>query len=81
MNQTTRFDMKKYGAFLRESEKSAGTIEKYIRDTGSFLTWMGDSDLCKEKVVEWKESLVKSGYEPVTINSMLSSVNSFLRKH
>lgn len=72
-------EIERYTAFLRESEKADGTIEKYARDVRSFVSWIGQEALCKEKVIEWKESLVESGYEPVTINSMLSSLNSFFK--
>ena len=79
MEQTMYNATERYIAFLHESEKAAGTIEKYARDVRSFVSWIGREALCKEKVIEWKESLVENGYEPVTINSMLSSLNSFFR--
>ncbi|MDO4983332.1 MAG: tyrosine-type recombinase/integrase [Eubacteriales bacterium] len=79
MEQTMCNEIERYTAFLHESEKADGTIEKYVRDVRSFVSWIGQEALCMEKVIEWKESLVESGYEPVTINSMLSSLNSFFK--
>ena len=79
MEQTMCNEIERYTAFLHENEKADGTIEKYTRDVRSFVSWIGQETLCKEKVIEWKESLVESGYGPVTINSMLSSLNSFFK--
>ena len=72
-------EIERYTAFLHKSEKTEGTIEKYVRDVRSFIEWIGKEALCKEKVIAWKESLIESKYEPVTINSMLSSLNLFLK--
>ena len=77
MEQTIYVEIDRYTDFLHENEKASGTIEKYIRDIHSFIGWIGRETLCKEKVIEWKESLVESEYKPTTINSMLSSLNSF----
>ena len=71
--------IEKYEVFLHESEKADGTIEKYLRDVCSFMDWLNGGSLCKEKIIEWKESLIENGYEPVTINSMLAALNSFFR--
>lgn len=46
-----------YNAFLIDEEKSAATIEKYIRDVIAFTEWLGDNELCKEKVLAYKEYL------------------------
>lgn len=69
--------------FLLEQERSPGTAEKYTRDVRAFLNWQkavckGEKPLCRQQVIDWKEALLEKKYAPVTINSMLSSVNSFL---
>ena len=79
MEQSNYSGVEGYMAFLHESEKAEGTIEKYVRDVNAFIKWLDQEHICKEKVIEWKESLVESGYGPVTINSMLSSLNSFFK--
>lgn len=63
--------------YLRQEEKSALTVEKYLRDTGKFLRWLGSRELTKAIVLEFKEELV-AGYAVASVNSMLSSVNSYL---
>ena len=64
---------------LAEEERSAGTVEKYLRDTGAFLEWLAGAPVSREAVTGWKAHLVRSGYRPATINSMLAALNTFLR--
>ena len=79
-----------YAAYLAHEEKSHGTKEKYMRDVGRFLDWLaGHSEgsakesmndvLSLELVAQWRDCLKENGYAAVTVNSMLGSVNSFLR--
>ena len=35
--------------------------------------------ITKEKAAGWKQTLMEQGYKPVTINSMIASINSFFR--
>ena len=67
-----------YRAFLIQEEKSELTIEKYLRDVRRFLHWLGDALLTKERVLAYKAMLVEQ-YAVASANSMLSSVNSYLR--
>lgn len=64
---------------LRLEERESGTIEKYLRDVRAFAGWLEGRTLNKEAVVAWKEHLLKKGYAPSTINSMLIAVNQFFR--
>ena len=63
---------------LFQEERSAGTVEKYRRDLRAFSVWMEGRALKKETTTGWKESLLSKGYQPATINSMLSALNGFL---
>jgi len=63
---------------LFETEHSRGTIEKYARDVTAFSEWLGDRELNKENTVAWKNELTAGDYKPATVNSMLSSLNTFL---
>lgn len=67
-----------YRTWLAAEEKSAGTIEKYLRDIYSFFRWLNGEAVSKERALDWKAYLLERGYAPVTINSMLSAVNSLL---
>ena len=63
--------------YLIGEEKSELTVEKYLRDAGKFLGWLGGEALTKSKVLEYKSMLMER-YAIASINSMLSSVNRYL---
>lgn len=70
------------GAFqrhLRDAERCDGTIEKYMRDLRRFSRWLAGKPVTAELAAAWKSELVRGGYSPRTINSMLSVINSFFR--
>jgi len=82
MENTTIISSKvieKFVQWLRTEERSEGTVEKYVRDITKFGLWLTDREISKERVSEWKEVLLSENYAPVTINSMLASVNTFCR--
>lgn len=62
--------------YLISEEKSPKTIEKYIRDIKEFARWLGSRQLCKQEMLTYKERLL-SEYAPASVNSILSSLNSF----
>ncbi len=59
-------------------EKSAATVEKYLRDIRAFSAFLGNTAVTKEAVIAYKQSLVEEGYTVRSVNSMLSSINSLL---
>ena len=63
---------------LISEEKSAATVDKYLRDARAFLTYSSGRSITKEYTVSYKHLLQKRGYAIRSINSMLASVNSFL---
>ena len=67
-----------YGNYLEEEERSAATVEKYLRDVRAFLRYAGDAGgINREMVREYKQSL-KERYKISSANSMLAALNSFL---
>ena len=64
--------------YLIREEKSAATIEKYIRDVGTFFRFLNGQNVEKEQVISYKKSLEERGYAVRSINSMLASVNNLL---
>ena len=76
MKKITKELIKKFRIYLIEEEKAAATVEKYIRDINVFADWLGDKELDKETVLTYKENLIKN-YAPASVNSVLSSLNSF----
>ena len=69
--------IKDFYSFLICEEKSVNTIEKYIRDVKMFKSYSDDKEICKELVISFKQKLIEKNYAVRSINSMLSSVNSF----
>lgn len=65
--------------YLEEQEKSAATIEKYLRDVRKFYLFMEQRYVSKELVIAYKQLLLNEKYAVRSINSMLASVNSFLQ--
>ena len=62
--------------YLREEEKSANTIEKYLRDVRAFAEYLGGAEVTKEAVIAYKSKLLAENYAVRSINSMLASLNS-----
>ena len=72
-------DLWAFAACLRREERSSGTVEKYRRDAAAFAAWLGCRELTRETASGWRDHLLREGYAPATINSMLSAVNALLR--
>lgn len=73
--------MKEYIKYLKEQEKSEKTVEKYIRDIKKFCSFVGDGALDipkKEMLIAYKSHLAEN-YSLVSANSMLASLNSYLK--
>lgn len=64
---------------LREAEKSTITIQKYSRDVYKFISYAKEREITKELVIEYKQHLIDNQYAIASINSMLASVNTFLK--
>jgi len=62
--------------YLISEEKSKATLEKYIRDITTFMLWLNGRSVDKIVVIEYKRSIMEM-YAPASVNSMLSSINSF----
>ena len=69
-------DIIRFRNYLLQEEKSKATIEKYIRDIHFFQNWLAGKILNKEAVLLYKNKIMSS-YKPASVNSMLSSLNSF----
>lgn len=67
-----------FAVYLRTEERSAGTIEKYMRDVRKFFCWLADKSLEKAQVSAWRAQLLSDGYAPETVNSMIVALNRFL---
>ena len=77
MRELTNELILKFRNYLIEEEKSKSTLEKYIRDIETFRVWIGDKELNKLCVLNYKEYLTEK-YAVASVNSMLSSINNLL---
>ena len=76
MRQLKSAQILKFKKYLIEEEKSKATLEKYVRDIEAFHAWIGEKDLDKSCVLSYKAYLCEK-YATASVNSMLSSINSF----
>ncbi len=76
MNYTTEIQC--FQQHMIAEEKSAATIEKYLRDIRCFCSFLMDRPVGKEETIAYKEHLILK-YAPASINSMLVALNCFLR--
>lgn len=56
-------------------ERSATTVEKYIRDVKAFAAYAQNGTITKETVIAYKKDL-QENYAVRSVNSMLASINS-----
>ena len=74
--QITPQQLSDFARQLQEDERSANTIENYLRHIRAFAAWVGGQPVTKELAAAWKEHLVAQ-YRPGTVNTMLVSLNRF----
>ena len=72
-------DISEFQSYLQSEEKSSNTIEKYIRDVHRFNEYVGTRELSKDIVIAYKKELIDNNYAVRSINSMLASINAYLR--
>ena len=74
----------RFEKFLYLEEKSENTVKKYIRDVNTFIGFLGienisfDKSINKVLVMKYKAYL-KERYNIVSANSMIASINAFLK--
>ena len=68
--------LERFRQWLTEEEKSANTVEKYLRDARVFAAFAEGQAVTKELAVAYKQTLTEKGYEVSSVNSMLASINS-----
>ncbi len=80
MRTITSDMMSKFKSYLADGEKSDATIEKYLRDVTKFMDWSEHRPIDQALVLEYKQHLVNQ-YAPKSVNSMLSSLNTFFDRN
>lgn len=80
MKQLTKENIEEYRLNLINEEKSEITIEKYMRDIYAFAHWLEWREFEKVDVLFYKSELSKK-YAPSSVNTVISSLNSFFVFH
>lgn len=78
MNILTADQIAAFEVYLKREERSAGTVDKYLRDVRQFAAWLDGGAVTKDAVARWKEHLHSGGYGPSTVNGKLAALNVFL---
>lgn len=76
MRKITTEIIRSFNDYLINEEKAVATVNKYLHDVGDFQIWLGEQELCKTAVLSYKSYLCEH-YAPASVNSALSSLNSF----
>lgn len=67
-----------FADYLRLSEKSTATIEKYVRDLRAFSAFLHGREADKVLVLDYKNRLLET-YTVTSANSMLAALNTFFK--
>lgn len=70
--------LSEYRAFLIRNEKSAATVQKYLRDVSRFISFAKGRPFTKELVIEYKSFLGRN-FAVNSANSFIAALNSFLK--
>lgn len=70
--------LEEFRCYLFDCEKSAATVEKYLRDVQHFCCCMNGRPVTRQAVLEYKARL-GANYALASANSMLAAVNVLLR--
>ncbi|MBE6705457.1 MAG: integrase [Ruminococcaceae bacterium] len=65
---------------LLNEEKSNATVKKYIHDIRLFKKWLNGRSANKKTALQYK-ALLAQKYKPTSVNSAISSLNSFFAYH
>ena len=76
----TAAEIAEFKNHLTLEERSAATIEKYIRDVRAFAVYAQEAAITKETVIGYKKHLLER-YAVRSVNAMLAGLNGFFAFH
>ena len=71
-------EMQKFELYLRNEERSEATVEKYMHDVRCFSAFVGEGEIDKQTVLDYK-AMLGERYAIASANSMIAAMNCFLR--
>lgn len=75
----TKETIDRFRAYLHQEERSAGTVDNYLRNVRELAAWLQGAEVTKERLVAWKDALQARRLQPATVNAKLAAVGCFLR--
>lgn len=78
MVKLTEEQLSRFARYLAAQERSIATIRKYLHDVRALREYAGELLTEKERLIDFKQNLIASGYAVSSINSMLAAVNRYL---
>lgn len=76
MRKISNQNLEMFKEHLSNEEKSHATICKYMHDILTFANWLSANEFNKSDVLKYK-SEISEKYAPTSVNSIISSLNSF----
>ena len=76
--QLNQEKLRQFEDYLVCEERSNATIEKYLHDMRTFYEFVGNREVVKSIVLDYKNALISS-HAVTSANSMLAAVNAFFR--
>ena len=82
------YERDEFIAYMRQNEKSSGTIFKYVSDVEGFVMWAAlnnysnpfeSEERAKQVALDYKDYLRKGTNNPSTVNVKLAAINCYFR--
>lgn len=75
-NKVLEEQLASYLTYLEQEERSSVTRNQYRRDIACFLDFLGEDEVEKEALLQYKERL-EGKYQPASVNAKLVALNGF----
>ena len=72
----TEKNISEYADYLRNEERAAATIEKYVRNIKMFECSLNGANITKQSALEWRNELLET-HTAKTVNSAIAALNGF----
>lgn len=75
----TQAQLTRYERHLKQEERAAATVEKYLRAAEAFAVWLEGRPVSRDAVAEWKERMAAERRAPATVNAAMAALNGLFR--
>ncbi len=78
MQTITESTIRAFEQTLKDDEKSAATIEKYVSAIRELMGWLDGREVSRSRLIKYRDHL-RNGRAASTINGVLCAINSYLK--